>query len=513
MDFTFLKPDMPPKGAKVRRAGNPAGNNSGTKIETPANESPKSEHEPSPQRSSPTLGISEGEDSDFSDFNEGDSLKMLKKNLINQKVAEKKSDERFAKLNKAIKDSKKSLDSYKTTNDLAVAEIKTSTENTAKELLDLKEKVNDLQVNLDSTQNKLDDAKQMLNDTVQDLKVKAKTIEKLEKKYEKDEEDLKRSLLLMDGVNERDHKKPITVIQALLTELEIPYKDGDIKAAYRIGALKNGVSRPRTIKIQFSNTSLKGQIFKNISKLKKSENWKGVHLNDALSPKELQQAKYCIYGMKSIVKKSSQQDMIISLSNTVLEKVCSYKYLGFILDDQLNFNKHVKELVKLITHKLYLLSRIRKYLTKNASITIFKTMILSLIEYGDIIYAGTNQTNLNKIVNLFYRGLRICDNTNNKITKETLCEDCHIAPLDVRREIHLLLFMHKQTCSDYLLKKPKIQTRLHQAPVFKLCKPNNEKVKQNILYRGAISWNSLPAHDRNKTFKDLKNSLCLKQFL
>ena len=93
--------------------------------------------------------------------------------------------------------------------------------------------------------------------------------------------------------------------------------------------------------------------------------------------------------------------MIISLSNTVLEKVCSYKYLGFILDDQLNFNKHVKELVKLITHKLYLSSCIRKYLTKNASITIFKTMILSLIEYGDIIYAGTNQTNLNKIVNLF----------------------------------------------------------------------------------------------------------------
>ena len=73
--------------------------------------------------------------------------------------------------------------------------------------------------------------------------------------------------------------------------------------------------------------------------------------------------------------------MIFSLSETVLEKVCSYKYLGFILDDQLNFNKHVKEMIKLITHKLYLLSRIRKYITKQASVTIFKTMILSIIEY------------------------------------------------------------------------------------------------------------------------------------
>ena len=190
-----------------------------------------------------------------------------------------------------------------------------------------------------------------------------------------------------------------------------------------------------------------------------------------------------------------------------MEKVCSYKYLGFILDDQLNFNKHVKEMIKLITHKLYLLSRIRKYLIKSASITIFKTMILSLIEYGDIIYAGSNQTNISKIVNLFYRGLRICDNSNNKVSKEILCRDCHIAPLDVRRETHLLLFMHKQTQKEYLLKKPRIRTRMHQAPVFKLCKPNNEKVKLNVLYRGAILWNGLPANDRNKSFKDLKNSL------
>ena len=76
---------------------------------------------------------------------------------------------------------------------------------------------------------------------------------------------------------------------------------------------------------------------------------------------------------------------------------------------------------------------------------IFKTMILSLIEYGDIIYAGTSQSNLNRIVNLFYRGLRICENTNNHVYKETLCLNSNIAPLENRRNSHLLLFIHKQT--------------------------------------------------------------------
>ena len=222
--------------------------------------------------------------------------------------------------------------------------------------------------------------------------------------------------------------------------------------------------------------------------------------------------KYCIYGMRSIVKKSRNIDMLLSLNGTVLEKVCSYKYLGFILDDQLNFNKHVTEISKIVSHKLYLLSRIRKYLTQNACVNIFKTMVLSLIEYGDIVYAGTSHDNLNKLAKLFYRGLRICDNSNFRISRNDLCNDCHIAPLELRRDIHLLLFMHKQIGNENLVKKTSVQTRLHQAPVFKLYKPNNEKARQNILYRGALTWNALPSVDRNKDFKTFKSKLKTDQF-
>ena len=148
-------------------------------------------------------------------------------------------------------------------------------------------------------------------------------------------------------------------------------------------------------------------------------------------------------------------------------------------------------MTSVVSHKLYLLSRIRKYLTTAACITIFKTMILSLIEYGDIIYSGTSQANMTKIVNLFHRGLRLCNNSYNKISKEILCQKCHIAPLETRRNSHLLLFKYKQTKNVNLLKKAKRKTRLHQAPVFKTYKPNSEKVKQNVLYRGATSWNAL----------------------
>ena len=54
--------------------------------------------------------------------------------------------------------------------------------------------------------------------------------------------------------------------------------------------------------------------------------------------------KYCIYGMRSNIKKSKAIHTVLSLNNNILDRVCSYKYLGFILDDHLTFNKHISEL-------------------------------------------------------------------------------------------------------------------------------------------------------------------------
>ena len=112
--------------------------------------------------------------------------------------------------------------------------------------------------------------------------------------------------------------------------------------------------------------------------------------------------------------------------------------------------------------------------------------------------------NLKKIDRLFYRGLRICLNFNFQMSIDELCTECKIVPLNIRRNIHLLLFMHKLKDCDMLLKKPNIVTRLHQAPVFGYYKPNNERVRQNVFYRGGLAWNSLQANERNLAFSDFK---------
>ena len=87
------------------------------------------------------------------------------------------------------------------------------------------------------------------------------------------------------------------MIEELLKDLEVDVKEVDIKSVYRLGPLKTGISRPRSIKVHFTKSNVKGVIFRNIEKLQQIPKWKGVRISDAISPAEQRQQRdlRCIY--------------------------------------------------------------------------------------------------------------------------------------------------------------------------------------------------------------------------
>ena len=70
--------------------------------------------------------------------------------------------------------------------------------------------------------------------------------------------------------------------------------------------------------------------------------------------------------------------------------VGDYKYLGVMLDCRLNFEKHADAIGKLVSHKLYLLGKIRSFLTRQMALCIYKTKVLPYFDYGDIFYIDTH---------------------------------------------------------------------------------------------------------------------------
>ena len=219
--------------------------------------------------------------------------------------------------------------------------------------------------------------------------------------------------------------------------------------------------------------------------------------------------KYVIFGLKSQIKNLVGID--INIDRRPIDRVTSYKYLGVTLDATLNYNNHLNNCLSLASHNIFLLSKIRKYITFEAATRIYKTMILPIVEYVDILYDGSNLYLLNKLQTLQNRGLRIVYNMQFHVPVISLHEMCDIAKLTWRRNMHLLLYMYKQKNNMNIVNSRLINTRLHDALVFANNKPNIEKYKNNVLYKGPVLWNSRSVRDRNIESYEILKSLLKKE--
>ena len=176
--------------------------------------------------------------------------------------------------------------------------------------------------------------------------------------------------------------------------------------------------------------------------------------------------------------KKQYRKQTMTRNNERLSRVPFYKYLGVYLDCTFNFNKHIDNNRKIISHKLYLLSRIRQYINEHTAISIYRTMIAPIMDYGDIVYAGTNVENLDKLQRLQNRGLRICINESHYIPTILLHQRCEIPNLKTRRTCNIRKYMNKQQDNVDIVVNRNIRTRRHDAIVYETCFPLFEKYKK-----------------------------------
>ena len=64
-------------------------------------------------------------------------------------------------------------------------------------------------------------------------------------------------------------------------------------------------------------------------------------------------------------------------------------------------------LLNLTSYKLYMFSKIKKYLNTQSALSIYKTMILPYFDYGDITFMATKLPEENKLNKYHTGGLRI----------------------------------------------------------------------------------------------------------
>ena len=191
----------------------------------------------------------------------------------------------------------------------------------------------------------------------------------------------------------------------------------------------------------------------------------------------------------------------VKFGDLTLQSVCSYKYLGVTIDNQLNYNLHVNRIVASVSSKLKQFQRMRSFLTVKAALLIYKSMMLPILEYGDLFLSAATVKNRKRLQVLQNKGLRCALNAGSEMRTDDLHVEANLLKLEHRRELHVLNFMYGEANNVNNLThraKDVMVTRSQNKKLVKIRRPKTEKFKKSLSYKGPRKWNSLP-HDIHHT--------------
>ena len=87
-------------------------------------------------------------------------------------------------------------------------------------------------------------------------------------------------------------------------------------------------------------------------------------------------------------------ELLLALNNENLNTINKDKILGVTIDNNLAWSSHINQICKKISSNLWLLSRIKEYLSVEHRTQFYKTYIQPHIDYCNLVWGGTSQLNL-----------------------------------------------------------------------------------------------------------------------
>ena len=96
----------------------------------------------------------------------------------------------------------------------------------------------------------------------------------------------------------------------------------------------------------------------------------------------------------------------VIIDKTIIKKVYSYKYLGVIIDDNLNLSEHIETLKNKLLKTIGVLYKTRYYLNEKSLYLIFNSLFMSHVKYGLLCWGRANAGKISEIDKLINRALR-----------------------------------------------------------------------------------------------------------
>ena len=222
-----------------------------------------------------------------------------------------------------------------------------------------------------------------------------------------------------------------------------------------------------------------------------------------INPKK---TEFMWFGSKHKLKRCP--DTNITFYGHKVRTVQHFPYLGVTIDSSLSFDKQVKLLKRNICNKLFRFATLRKWLSREYSILIYKCTIRPILEYCSFITTSCNEDGQQQLQRLQNRALRICLKCNiRKYHIDELHDICEIEMVQRRMDKLLLSLMYTRSIklgngtTDNLDDSMLRLTRARAKIVFELPNLISHFYKRSPYYRGIVLWNTLTAGVQRATSK------------
>ena len=173
-----------------------------------------------------------------------------------------------------------------------------------------------------------------------------------------------------------------------------------------------------------------------------------------------------------IYSRSEVPDLDIILNNTPIVRKACIKYLGVHIDENLKWSSHINSISSVISRNIGVMGRSRHYLSSQQLRLLYHTLILPYLNYCAIIWGRNYASNINQLVVLQKRALRIID-------KKPFLH--HSKPLFIKHRILRLPEVVKEQSIMIILSYINNNLPTPISSMFKYCEPTNTRLPQHFF--------------------------------
>lgn len=236
----------------------------------------------------------------------------------------------------------------------------------------------------------------------------------------------------------------------------------------------------------------------------------------------LNSAKTKVMLVTTSQKRQRLQNTCLTLQymDETLKTVSSDKILGVFVDNNLIWSDHVKHITKKIRSYIWLLSKIKHFLSQAHRVQFYKSYIQPHIDFCNVVWGNSCESNKLKIFKLQKRACRVILDYKVEGSHEAL-HSLKILSFYDRLFLRKAKFMFKvyngltpTYISENFTQRNEMNTSIHlrssTAGWFVPPLPKKECLKQSMRYSGCLIWNSLPYDVKCAQTAETFHTRCLK---